>query len=100
MRIAYIGKMKGKAYESVAIDDTVGGKGFTASNITDCKRAYITIETASIRFRYDGTAPTATEGHLLYPRDILIIEGFSNLENFRAIRSSGISGVLKCSFER
>lgn len=35
------------------------------------KGAIITVETDQIRYRYDGTAPTSSEGHLLNPGDVL-----------------------------
>ena len=35
------------------------------------KRALMTVEVTPCRFRTDGTAPTATEGHLLYVGDTL-----------------------------
>ena len=35
------------------------------------KGAIMTVETAPIRWRDDGTAPTPTEGHLLLPGGIL-----------------------------
>ena len=41
------------------------------------KRALITVETANARFRPDGTAPTTTEGHLVYIGDVLDFTGRS-----------------------
>ncbi|KKN49969.1 hypothetical protein LCGC14_0637700 [marine sediment metagenome] len=35
------------------------------------RRAVITVETDSVRFRTDGTAPTSAEGHILYAADVL-----------------------------
>ena len=39
------------------------------------KRALVTIEVQNCRFRMDGTAPTAAEGHPLYPGDIMDMTG-------------------------
>ena len=51
------------------------------------------LETASVRLRYDGTAPTATEGELIEPGDIVTISG-ADLANAQFIRTGGTSGVL------
>jgi hypothetical protein len=97
-RITFLGKSKCYAYESITVATTA--IGFTVTNITNCKRVYITAETATMRFRYDGTDPTSSEGHILRPDDIIIIEGYSNIESFRAIRTGATSGKLLVSFER
>lgn len=48
--------------------------------------ATITIETANIRYRTDGSAPTTTEGHLAIPGDVIILETREEVTNFQAIR--------------
>lgn len=48
---------------------TVNANSTTFSN--KVKRALLTVEVTPCRFRTDGTAPTATEGHLLYVGDVL-----------------------------
>jgi len=53
------------------------------------------LETAQVRYRFDGTNPTASEGVLLEVGDILSLRGTTNLVRFRAIRTGGTSGVLK-----
>ena len=101
-RLTIIGKLAGYDYESITIDNTSGGIGFTASKLTTTprpKRLYITAETAQMRYRYDGTAPTAIEGHILNPSDILTIEGIHNMNNFKAIRTGATSGVIKVTYE-
>ena len=35
------------------------------------KGALVTVETANVRWRTDGTAPTTSEGHLVYTGDVL-----------------------------
>ena len=39
------------------------------------KHALMTVETANVRWRTDGTAPTTTEGHLAYTGDVLDFTG-------------------------
>lgn len=100
-RQAIIGKYKCYDYESITIADTA--IGLTASKLTTDikpKRAVITFETASCRYRYDGTNPTDTEGHLMYPTSILIIEGLVAMTNLKLIRTGTTSAVGKVSYER
>lgn len=44
---------------------------------TTAKGAIITVENDQIRYRSDGTAPTATEGHLLSAGDILTYDSWT-----------------------
>ena len=53
------------------------------------------LETAQIRFRYDGVDPTAAEGHLLEIGDWITIRGIENIQRWRGIRTGAVSGVLK-----
>jgi hypothetical protein len=61
--------------------------------------AYCTLETAQIRFRLDGTAPTSAEGHILNVNDVLELKSCIEMVNFKAIRTGGTSGVLKCTYQ-
>lgn len=89
------------AYESVTVTGTAGG--LTASTFFipqhPATRALLTLETGEIRFRYDGTAPTASEGHLLEAGQQLELLGTAAIANFKAIRTTSTSGVLKVSYE-
>ncbi len=57
--------------------------------------AFITIETATIRFWIDGTIPTATTGHVADAGDLIELFGITELERFRAIRRDGTSATLR-----
>jgi len=92
-------------YEAITVADSA--IGFTASilkdnsaPLKDCQRVICTLETASVRYTTDGTTPTTTIGHLLNAGDIVIVQGQPAISNFRAIRTGGTSGSLKCTFER
>lgn len=61
--------------------------------------AFLTVETADIRYTYDGTTPTSTIGHLLTDGSSLTLKGAHDIENFRAIRTGAVSAVLSCTFE-
>lgn len=52
------------------------------------------LETAQVRFTYDGTTPTSTVGTPLEIQQAVVIEGLGNITNFKAIRTGGTSGVI------
>lgn len=96
-------------YESVTVDNTAGGVRLTSTKYetfdatTTARRqanlAFITVETAEIRFMYDpGTTVTSSEGHLAEPGDIIELQSISQLRNFRAIRTGIISATLKVTY--
>lgn len=95
--------MPANQYESIDVEDTA--IGFTTALLrseddsTRCDRVFITAETAQMRFRYDGTAPTDTEGHLLNVGDPLVLDDHQSITDFKAIRTGSTSGVLKVTFE-
>lgn len=94
------GITKTYTFESITVATTA--IGFTAGDIAFSSapdlRVFCTVETAQIRFRTDGTNPTSAEGHILNVGDTVTITGLKDAENFRAIRTGGTSGVLKCSY--
>lgn len=90
------------AFETVTVGATSIGftnativetAGHPAATIATCR-----LETAEIRVRYDGTAPTATVGMLLEVGDTMTVTGSDVLRNFRAIRTTAVSGVLDCHY--
>ena len=94
------------AAESLTINNTAGGVGFTSTYTRDgyiyAERAIVgPIEGGQIRYTLDGsTAPTTTVGSLLEIGDVLIIEGASNIQNFKAIRTGSTSGTAFVEYER
>ena len=79
------------SYETVTVADTA--IGITAANVGALMM--VTVETAPLRFRTDGTDPTATEGHLVGSGASFTVCGGGNILAFRAIRTTGTSAVLK-----
>jgi hypothetical protein len=59
-------------------------------------QALVTCEGAAVRFRLDGTAPTATVGHVLEAGDVLELES-GELGKFQAIRRDGTDATLQVS---
>jgi hypothetical protein len=90
-------------FESVTVANTA--IGLTAATYTprsgssQVVRCTMRLETAQVRFRYDGTNPTSSEGTLLEVGEVLTLSGFDFLEDFRAIRTGATSGVLKVACE-
>lgn len=106
------GVLQPYAFETLTVDATVGGVGFTTTKYKpvlnsadpnssrDAARVFITVETASCRYNYDGTAPTSTTGHLLNSGDVLTIVGDDAISRFRAIRTGASSSTLQVTYER
>ena len=85
-------------YEALTIDNTVGGIACTAAEYAGCAHAFMTLETAQIRFTVDGTAPTTSVGHLLNPGEVLKLDSLADITAFRAIRTGATSGSLRCTY--
>jgi len=84
------------AYESVTVADSA--IGLTAGTYGDATYAEITLETAQIRIRDDGTDPTSSEGHLVEISDVIVLRSAAQIANFNAIRTGSVSGVLKATY--
>lgn len=89
-------------YESLTVDATSGGVGLAAATLNPTARGQINgcsarLETAQVRYRFDGTGPTAAEGMLLEVGDTLLIGSHEDARRIRFIRTGATSGVLKTS---
>lgn len=98
-----IGKFDAFDFESITVAATA--IGFTAatfdpSDAASAQRAVLSVETAQIRYRYDGTDPTSLIGHILEPGDTLVVDGYTNINAFKAIRTGATSGTIRVTFER
>lgn len=95
------GVFKPIAFESITV--AAAAIGFTSGSWNPstghANRAVVTVETASVRYRYDGSDPTAAEGHLLNAGDVLIVVGYDALSATKFIRTSS-SATLKVTYER
>jgi len=79
---------------------TVGGTAvaLTAATYGNSRHAVITVETAPIRFTVDGSTPTAAQGHIANPGDILTLANQDQVRKFQAIRLTGTSATLMVSY--
>jgi len=96
-----IGKYKPFDFEVVVVADSA--IGLTASKLSASpqpKQAFITAESGQCRYRMDGTAPTSSVGHILLPMQSLLLEGYHQLNNFKAIRTGVQSANLSISYLR
>ena len=90
-------------YETITVADSAIGltaATIAPSNSSNPIKVFMTLETAQIRFRTDGTDPTSGEGHLLEIGQSMSIDSFKDLGRFMAIRTGATSGVLKVSYQR
>lgn len=91
------------ASEAITVDNTSGGVGFSTTLINgdghpQAQTATCTLETATIRYQIDGTAPTAAVGMLVAIGQTFTLSGNKALRQFRAIRTGGSSGALSCTY--
>ena len=56
---------------------------------------FLTLETGQIRFRFDGTDPSSTEGHLLEVGQTLTLLNIRSVRQLKMIRTGLTSGVAK-----
>lgn len=56
-------------------------------------KAYVSVETNSIRVRFDGTDPDASTGHLFASGDSFVVAGEMDLQNLKMIRASADATV-------
>jgi len=94
----------GFGFETLTIADTVNvltpALYKDSSTSGGALAAFITLETGSIRYRYDNVAPTSSVGHLLTAGGSLVLLGQNQMSQFKAIRATGTSGTLSVTYER
>lgn len=83
-------------YESIAVSSTAIGCTHPQEGMTPVG-ALLTVETNPIRYRTDGTAPTASEGHLVQPGSVIELTSRGDVLSFKAIRT-GSDAVIKATY--
>jgi hypothetical protein len=72
---------------------------FTASTVTNrAMSGIITVESANVRWRADGTSPSSTVGSLLKDGESLILRGEGILKNIEFIRTASTDATVHGSF--
>ena len=97
--------MRAAAFEQITVAGTA--VGFTAATIapsgatnTPATMATVTVETAPVRYRTDGTAPTASVGTLLNIGDRITVWGQGDVAAIQFIRTTGTSATIDCEYSR
>lgn len=83
---------------AVAIGLTTANVRGYGSNRFAAEKTIIIVETAQIRWRDDGTDPTASVGFLANVGTIITLDNRDRIERFRAIRTGGMSALLGVSY--
>lgn len=91
----------GAACESITVADTAIGP--TAATITPSSHAaygnaFCEVSTAHIRYRTDGTDPTASVGIRVQDGQGILITDFEELRNFEMIRVDSTSATVFCCY--
>lgn len=85
---------------AVAMADIGGaGVGFSGADLTVADRVRITCTGNAVRYRYDGSAPTASVGHNIAVDGQVIIDGNQNINNLQFIRATGSDGAVSITLE-
>jgi hypothetical protein len=93
-----IGCTASKLLVQTVLSGTSEGRAYIDNKRVD--EALFTVETNPVRFRLDGTDPTAAEGHLLQAGDSIVVTGYSNLSKLRFIRQGAADGTVKATYYR
>ena len=86
----------GTAFESITVTNAAA-IGLTAATLAGKRGAFITCETNTVRFRWDGTDPTTAVGHIMDDRGYIQIMDKTTLENIRFI-ATGANATLRVTF--
>jgi hypothetical protein len=85
-------------YESLTITNAAA-VALTPATAQGAFTANITVEDNPIRVRWDGTAPTTSEGHLLQSGDSLKLDFTADIWKFRAI-ATGANSKLRVTYSK
>jgi hypothetical protein len=88
----------GAKKEKITIADTA--IGFTAATLVTDDQVQASfcmgvLEGAQVRFYVTGDTPTSTTGTPLEVGSVLTISGYTNLKQFKAIRTGTVSGTIE-----
>lgn len=97
------------AFESITVSTTAIGptaatikveQGVYPGNVVSrsAETAFFTNESNAIRYRMDGTDPTASIGHAMASGDTLTVEGYDNIRRLRFIRQSADATIRATYF--
>ena len=85
-------------YESLTITNAAAVP-LTVATAQGAFTANITVEGNPVRVRWDGTAPTTSEGHLLQSGDSIKLDFTADIYHFRAI-ATGANATIRVTYSR
>lgn len=91
-------------FEALAV--AASAIGFTAASVSPTGGAgratmvSVQVEGAPVRYRMDGTSPTATVGTLIQDGGEIQVFGSQDIDSIKFIRSTGVSATLNCHYAR
>jgi hypothetical protein len=85
-------------YESITVTNAAA-LPLTLATFDGALTANITVENNPVRVRWDGTAPTTAEGHLLQSGDQLKLDFTADIWHFRAI-ATGADSKLRITYSK
>lgn len=87
-------------YETITVDNTVRSISSAALDppgYPQQNHCWGRLETAEIRYRFDGGTPTSTSGFLAEPYEFIEAFTHEDAERLRMVRTGSVSAVLKIS---
>jgi|TARA_R110000803_G_scaffold25615_2_gene61179 hypothetical protein len=82
--------------EALAVDDTAGGVQFATLH-EHTKYVMIDVQIANVRVTFDGSAPTATNGHILVASQGLLVLSASAARKAKFIEDTATDAVVHMS---
>ena len=93
-QITIVQKGDPTGYQKLTVSNTAVGLTIPINS----NRALIVVETASIRWRDDGTSPTSTDGIQIFQNQSLELDGGKCLSQFKAIKTGDTDATLHINY--
>ena len=88
-------------FETITVSNVAIGltaTKYAPSNGHTAEHAFVTCE-GEVRYRFDGSDPTASVGHIMQDGSFLIVKGEHQLKSIKFIRTTATS-TLQVTYER
>jgi hypothetical protein len=89
--------LKALGFQQVTV--STAALALSVRSLTSAQRAWITVETAAIRYRYDGLDPSTTVGHRLAAGGTLELLGSTSITQFKMIRDGATDATVAYTVE-
>lgn len=88
-------------FATITVSNVAIGLGKTLAQLTEAEQvvAIVTVEDQEIRFRYDGTDPTAGVGHVMGDGDAITLVGPERISRFMMIRKGVSDATVRVTFD-